>query len=57
MTCCLNLNKVPDNAVLMTAGVVGLFLTIAHNEGQVILKKNSLIVLMKNKFLLKIWSK
>ena len=41
MTCCLNLNKVPDNAVLMTAGVVGLFLTIAHNEGQVILKKTA----------------
>ena len=34
-----NLRKVPDNAILITADVVGLYPTIPHNEGLEVLKK------------------
>ena len=33
------MNKVPDNAILITVDVVGIYLSIAHNEDQEILKK------------------
>ena len=34
-----NLRKVPDNAILITADVVGLYPNIPHNEGLEVLKK------------------
>ena len=34
-----NLKKVPDNAILVTADVVGLYPSIPHNEGLEVLKK------------------
>ena len=34
-----NLRKVPDNAILTTADVVGLYPNIPHNEGLEVLKK------------------
>ena len=34
-----NLRKVPDNAILITANVVGLYPNIPHNEGLEVLKK------------------
>ena len=34
-----NLRKVPDNAILITAVVVGLYPNIPHNEGLEVLKK------------------
>ena len=34
-----NLRKVPDNAILITADVVGLYPNTPHNEGLEVLKK------------------
>ena len=34
-----NLKKVPDNAILFTANVVGLYPSIPHNEGLEVLKR------------------
>ena len=34
-----NLNKVPDNAILVTGYVVGLYPSNPHNEGLEVLKK------------------
>ena len=34
-----NLRKVPNNAILITADVVGLYPNIPHNEGLEVLKK------------------
>ena len=34
-----NFRKVPDNAILITADVVGLYPNIPHNEGLEVLKK------------------
>ena len=34
-----NLKKVPDNAILITADVVGLYPSILHNEGLEVLQK------------------
>ena len=34
-----NLRKVPDNAILITADVVGFYPNIPHNEGLEVLKK------------------
>ena len=33
------LKKVPDNAILVTADIVGLYSSIPHNEGLEVLKK------------------
>ena len=49
-----NLKKVPDSAILVTADVV--YPSIPHNEGPEVLK-NSLIIFMKNQYLMKIWLK
>ena len=34
-----DLKKVPDNAILVTADIVGLYPSILHNEGLEVLKK------------------
>ena len=34
-----NLKKVPDNVILVTAGVVGLYPSIPHNKGLEVLNK------------------
>ena len=52
-----NLKKVPDNAILVTADVIGLYPSIQHKEDLEILTKHSLIIVMKNQYLLKIWLK
>ena len=51
-----NLKKVPDNAILVTADVVGLYPSIPHNEGLEVLKKQ-LDNFHENQYLLKIWLK
>ena len=51
-----NLKKVPHNAILVTADVVGLYPRIPHNEGLEVLKKQ-LDNFYENQYLLKIWLK